>query len=284
MQMNVQLAPSGPSQVKGSSFYAAMRVLPQQQRDAMFAIYGFCRAVDDVADGESPRAMRLAELGRWRAEVDALFAGAPPPRLRALIEPVRKFGLARDDFQCVIDGVTMDAAADIRAPDLATLDLYCDRVACAVGRLSVRVFGMPTSDGALLASHLGRALQLTNILRDLDVDADRGRLYLPREILVAQGIDDTDPRKVLDHPKLGCGCSVVAAEARGHFSAAGRVMARYPLRIVRAPLLMAKVYQNLLDRLQRRGWAPRRRPVHTNRFTLLWILLRHGLIRTERRP
>ena len=96
----------------------------------------------------------------------------------------------------------MDVPQDIRAPDLATLDLYCDRVASAVGRLSVRVFGLPEDDGILLAHHLGRALQLTNILRDIDEDAGIGRLYLPREALLQAGIASDDPLMVISDPAL----------------------------------------------------------------------------------
>ena len=122
---------------------------------------------------------------------------------------------------------------DIRAPDQATLDLYCDRVACAVGRLSVRVFGIHGQDGTSLAFHLGRALQLTNILRDLDEDAAKGRLYLPREALLAAGIGEIDPATVLVYPALGKACATVAERARGHFIEAHRLMAKYPLSIVR---------------------------------------------------
>ena len=111
------------------------------------------------------------------------FRRAPPPRLRGLAGPVRDFALERKDFLAIIDGMEMDVVSDIRAPDLATLDLYCDRVASAVGRLCVKVFGMGPAEGRELAHHLGRALQLTNILRDLDEDAALGRLYLPREAL-----------------------------------------------------------------------------------------------------
>ena len=102
---------------------------------------------------------------------------------------MQAFGLQQADFLAVIDGMDMDVEADIRAPDLATLDLYCDRVAGAVGRLSIRVFGMEEAPGAELAHQLGRALQLTNILRDLDEDAAIGRLYLPRELLAQAGIE-----------------------------------------------------------------------------------------------
>src|SRR5215471_1001046 len=163
----------------GSSFYNAMRILPRVQRDAMFEIYSFCRQVDDIADSSGPRAVRREQLDRWRSDIDALYAGTTVPRTQGLLAPMRDFGLRREDFHAVIDGMEMDVVSDIRAPDDATLDLYCNRVASAVGRLSVRVFGMDEHDGVALAHHLGRALQLTNVLRDLDEDASLGRLYLP---------------------------------------------------------------------------------------------------------
>src|SRR5882672_8054152 len=190
----------------GSSFYNAMRILPRAQRDAMFQIYSFCRQVDDIADSSGPRAQRREHLDRWRADIDALYAGKPVPRTQGLIAPVRDFGLGAEDFHAVIDGMEMDVVADIRAPDDATLDTYCNRVASAVGRLSVRVFGMEEQDGIALAHHLGRALQLTNILRDLDEDATFGRLYLPAEALRDAGITATEPAAVLASPALGKVC------------------------------------------------------------------------------
>src|SRR5258707_5893131 len=193
----------------GSSFYNAMRILPRAQRDAMFQIYSFCRQVDDIADWSGPRAQRREQLDRWRADIDALYAGQPVPRTQGLIVPVRDFGLRAEDFHAVIDGMEMDVVADIRAPDDATLDTYCNRVASAVGRLSVRVFGMEEQDGIALAHHLGRALQLTNILRDLDEDAALGRLYLPAEGLRKAGIAAADPAVVLTSPMLGNVCARV---------------------------------------------------------------------------
>ena len=131
---------------------------------------------------------------RWRADIEALYAGAPRRRARrSLRTAVKRYGLRKEDFLTLIDGMAMDVAEDIRAPDLATLDLYCDRVASAVGRLSIKVFGMDEGPGFELAHHLGRALQLTNILRDLDEDAAIGRLYLPREYLTEAGIASSRP-------------------------------------------------------------------------------------------
>src|SRR5690349_12710656 len=185
----------------GTSFYWAMRLLPRQRREGMYAVYAFCREVDDIADDDAPPAQKQAALAVWRDEIEALYAGRPRHLVaRALRGPVAQFRLRREDFQAVIDGMEMDAAEDIRAPDLATLDLYCARVAGAVGHLSVHVFGDSSDAAHQVAESLGRALQLTNILRDLAEDAARHRLYLPREILERHGIRGAEPSAVLRHP------------------------------------------------------------------------------------
>lgn len=266
------------ARASGSSFYNAMRILPRAQREAMFEIYSFCRQVDDIADSRAPRDTRREQLDRWRADIDALYAGKPVARTQELLAPMRDFGLRREDFHAVIDGMEMDVIADIRAPDEATLDLYCNRVASAVGRLSVRVFGMGHQDGIALAHHLGRALQLTNILRDLDEDAMFGRLYLPREALQAAGIAATDPGAVLSSKALPAVCGRMVERAREHFAQADKIMARNPRRTVRAPRIMSEAYRLILDRLVARGWSPPRRPVHLPRTRLVWIIIRHAFI------
>jgi hypothetical protein len=116
--------------------------------------------------------------------------------------------------------VEMDARADIQGPSLKELELYCDRVACAVGRLCVRIFGMNDADGKALAHHLGRALQLTNILRDIDEDAAVGRLYLPKEALALANIETTDPTAVASSPQIGAACAFIVERAREHFTKA----------------------------------------------------------------
>jgi phytoene synthase len=254
-----------------------MRILPRLQRDAMFEIYSFCRAVDDIADSDDPRPVRHAQLARWRLDIDQLYSNAPPAPLARLAEAARAYELLREDFLSVIDGMEMDVEADIRAPTFTTLDLYCDRVASAVGRLSVRVFGMERIPGRQLAHHLGRALQFTNILRDLDEDAAIGRLYLPHEALQQARIVGTDPAVVLAHPALDEACGFLAARARTHFIEADQVMASVPRHTVRAPRVMAQVYRAMLDRMVARGWRAPRRRVRIGRPRLLWILLRHAV-------
>ena len=261
-----------------SSFYAAMRILPREQRDAMFQIYSFCRQVDDIADSEGPRPERLAALQKWRDDIDALYRGDPPERLWDYLASVRQFGLKREDFLAIVDGMEMDVPQDIRAPDLATLDLYCDRVASAVGRLSVRVFGLPEDDGILLAHHLGRALQLTNILRDIDEDAGIGRLYLPREALLHAGIASDDPLTVISDPALPGVCGPLAERARAHFEKADEIMNRNPRRAVRAPRIMSRYYRAILALLVSRGFASPRAPVRVNKMARIAILVRYALI------
>ena len=265
-------------QVSRSSFYAGMRVLPQAEREAMFAVYAFCRAVDDIADDvDRDAADRARALGAWRNDIAALFAGGPPGRAELVADAARDFHLAEADFIAVIDGMAMDTAGDIRAPDAAMLDLYCDRVASAVGRLSVRIFGMTDPAATDLAHHLGRALQLTNILRDIDEDAAIGRLYLPREHLQAHGIDATDPLLVAADPRLDGVARDVARDAHRHYAAAKAILAKRPQGHLFAPRLMAGVYSRTLAMMETAGWARPRTRAKLGRVALLWTVAKVGL-------
>ena len=261
----------------GSSFYFAMRIMPKEQREAMFEVYSFCKAVDDIADGDAPRPERLRELAAWRQKIDALYAGRVPEGLEALARVRNRFSLQKEDFLAIIEGMEMDSVEDIRAPDLDLLDFYCDRVACAVGRLSVRIFGMDEENGRDLAHHLGRALQLTNILRDIDEDAAIGRLYLPQDALRLAGIFATDPQSVVSHPCLGAACEFVVARAREHFAKSDEILARFPRRVARVPRIMEKAYEQTLENMIARGWSPPRHRVRLSRAQLFRIALRHVL-------
>lgn len=263
----------------GTSFYWAMRLLPRERRDGMYAIYAFCREVDDIADNSTPPAQKQAALAGWHREIDALYAGRPSQLVaRALAEPVDRYRLRREDFHAVIDGMEMDAAEDIRAPDLPTLDLYCGRVASAVGHLSVHVFGDSSPAAHTVADHLGRALQLTNILRDLHEDAERGRLYLPRENLERHRIASAEPLVVLRHPALPAVCHDVASLALMHFEKASEAMALCSRRAMRPAAIMAAFYRAILEALLRAGWRDPSRRIGLSKPHKLWLVLRHGLV------
>ena len=262
-----------------TSFYWAMRVLPPDRRYGMYAVYAFCREVDDIADGDEPVAEKLAALAQWRGEIAALYAGRPQRLVtRALIGPVQHYRLRRDDFLAVIDGMEMDAREALCAPDLATLDLYCARVASAVGHLSVHVFGDPGPAAHRVAESLGRALQLTNILRDLDEDARRGRLYLPRELLDRHGVRVTQPPEVLRHPALPAVCRDLAAMAERHFEDADAAMAQCRRRAMRPAAVMAAVYRATLRELLRSDWRDPAARVALPSRSKLWLVLRHGFL------
>jgi presqualene diphosphate synthase len=274
---------SAIKRARGSSFNAAMRILPRARREAMFEIYAFCRAVDDIADEAGPREARRQALAQWRQDIDMLYGRSRTRSqaregLEGLSQAIRAFGLRREDFDAVIDGMEMDVDSDIQAPEFATLDLYCDRVASAVGRLSVCTFGMPRAEGQDLAHHLGRALQLTNILRDLDDDAGMGRLYLPREDLRAAGISVNGPREVLTNPALALACAPTIARAKEHFAMAQEIMARCSRDSVRAPRIMADVYFAILTSLEKRGFAPPRPRIRAPRRRIVLAILRYGLL------
>jgi len=263
------------TQASGSSFYAGMRMLPKAEREAMYAIYGFCRVVDDIADDQQgDRPSRAVALDQWRRDLDALYAGHDPGQAAMVAEAVRRFNLDRADFEAVIDGMAMDVARDIRWPSMEELDLYCDRVASAVGRLSVRVFGMPHQPGIDLAYHLGRALQLTNILRDIDEDAAIGRVYLPAELLTGAGIMLTTPEEVAADPRIDQAVRPLAARAHDHYRAADAILSARPKGHLIAPRLMEAAYSKLLTRMEAAGWAPPRTRVRTNKLALLWTVAR----------
>jgi phytoene synthase len=236
----------------GTSFYHGMKILPPARRDAMYAIYAFCRVVDDIADDEGRDfAAKQQELEAWRQRIAALYRGeAEGPICRALREAVRMYHLRAEDFIAIIDGMEMDAGAPIIAPSLAELDLYCDRVASAVGRLSVRAFGDASPAADEVAHALGRALQLTNILRDVPEDAERGRLYLPRELLQAAQVP-FDPRAALQSPALARACAALAEMAENYFNAADAAMARCDRIAMRPARLMGASYRPLLVILRR---------------------------------
>ncbi len=237
-----------------TSFQTGMSVLPKARRNSMYAVYAFCRAVDDIADDSPSPEIAGRELQLWRHRIADLFKGIATDEITtALLPAIGTYGLVEKDFQDIIDGMEMDSVA-IVAPDAKTLDLYCDRVASAVGRISVRVFGDCSPDALMCAYHLGRAFQLTNILRDLAEDSDRGRLYLPRELLDKHGIALKDPKAVLQHAKLANVCHELAAQATTHYTSADAAIKKCPRSATLPSRIMRMCYGAILEKLIASDW------------------------------
>ena len=260
----------------GTSFYHGMKILPPERRDAMYAIYAFCRVVDDIADEEGRDfSAKQDELEAWRQRIAGLYehGEAECPISRALLSVVGDYHVRREDFIAIIDGMEMDAGEPIIAPPLAELDLYCDRVASAVGRLSVRVFGDSSPAADEVAHALGRGLQLTNILRDVAEDAERGRIYLPAEFLEDAGVTK-NPALILTAPALPQLCARVAEMAEQNFARAHAAMARCDAKAMRPARLMEASYRPLLDILRRRNFDYTQRRVTLPKWKKLILAAR----------
>jgi phytoene synthase len=255
-----------------------MRILPAERRHAMYAIYAFCRIVDDIADETGGFETKLAHLGAWRDRIAALYRGeAEDPVTRVLALAIPRFQLRAEDFIAVIDGMQADAETIIVAPGMAALDLYCDQVASAVGRLSVRAFGDTSPAADRVAYNLGRALQLTNILRDIQEDAERGRIYLPRDYLDEAGVP-ADPATIVRAPGLPSVCARLADRAHGYFRDAFAAMELCNQKAMKPARVMGATYNSLLSALERRGWQRLGQPVSLPKWKKLWIACRYGLL------
>ncbi|MBT3557824.1 MAG: presqualene diphosphate synthase HpnD [Rhodospirillales bacterium] len=262
----------------GSSFYWAMRRLDHERRDAMYAVYAFCREADDIADDTAPTGNKIVRLQDYRREVALIYGdGAKTPTGRALQGIIDIYDLDKRDMDAVIDGMMTDVAETVRITDMEDLRLYMDRVACSVGRLSNRIFGIEEPYRTNLATTLGEALQLTNILRDLDEDAARDRMYLPCTLLRAHGIDEGEPAQVLRHPKLDGVCTELAEMADAQFTTARELLAQVPPSQARPATMMLEAYNIILAKLQKRGWQFPRKPVAPNILERLRVIVRYGI-------
>lgn len=263
----------------GSSFYWALRLMPQNRREAMFHIYAFCREVDDIADGTDDAVTKMTRLEAWRDDVESLFgSGVPTPAVECLKPVVECYGLDKADMLAVIDGMQTDANDVVRMDDEAAFDLYLDRVASSVGRLSDKVFGVGGPAAERLAHHLGRALQITNILRDLDEDAGRNRLYLPLSLLRRHGIETDNPRVVLAHANLNGPLLELVNRAHGHYDQARAALVQLDRSKTRPARTMLALYRRVLEKVQARGLMRTDVRVRLSKLEKFWLVLRHGMV------
>lgn len=256
-----------------SSFSLGMKLLSRPRRQAMRAVYAFCRVVDDIADGELPLNEKRALLAEWREEIDRLYRGHPVSAIgQALLAPIRDYDLPRGEFLAMIEGMEMDAEGPIVAPTDAQLARYTRCVAGSVGLLSMRIFGAWKGEQSeRFALALADALQLTNILRDVEEDAAIGRLYLPRETLEETGAT-TDATRIATDPALPDVCAVVGARARDWFETARDGIRQHERLAVAPALAMFGVYEAYLRQMETAGFQ-RDRPVAMSKKSKLY----HGL-------
>jgi phytoene synthase len=262
----------------GTNFYYAFRTLPLEKRRAIYALYAFCRMVDDCVDEEGGEGE--AGLVRWLAEMRRAYAGRPETELgRELAETVARFPIPRACFEDVVAGCRMDLATR-RYATFADLRVYCQRVASAVGLASIEIFGYEDPSTREYAAELGLALQLTNILRDVAADASRDRLYLPLEDLARFEVEEAEllaVARAADAPRPQGLLPLLAFEAdraRSHYAAAARALPERDRRSMLAAEIMGAIYREVLE-----AWTRRGHPVGSPRVKLgkprkIWIALR----------
>ena len=236
-----------------SNLALAFVLLPRAKRDAMSALYAFCREVDDVADNEAaPAGERRERLAAWRADVRlACEAGHPRFPVNAELQPViARYGLKFEHFDELIRGVEMDLDVK-RYENYEQLELYCYRVASVVGLLSIEIFGYRNPACRDYAVYLGKALQLTNILRDVRTDAERGRIYLPATELARCQVREEEIRRFDYSSRFRELAASVAGRARGFYRRARETLPVEDRRAMVAAELMGSVYWRLLRKLER---------------------------------
>jgi 15-cis-phytoene synthase len=247
---------------RDTNFYYSFLVLPAEKRRAIIAVWDFCRAVDDAVDeiGDRDPASGAREVARWRQELSACFGGGDPSTTqgRALVPVIARFHLQREPFEALIEGVDMDLGSR-RYETFDDLYQYCIRVASAVGLICLDIFGAREPAARQYAIDLGVALQLTNILRDVAGDLERGRIYIPTADLRTAGCAESDLRaateaRTLTSPQVRTLLRLQAQRARDYYArAAAALPPRDANRLVAAEI-MAAIYREVLERIERRDY------------------------------
>ncbi len=245
-----------------SSFYWAIRLAPEPQRSGLFAIYAWCRHVDDIVDGPQPVDDKASALALWRDYFLNERSATVMDGESMMIAMTLGAAMAVHDmpptlFLRILDGMEMDLAGEMRAPTLAGLELYAHAVASAPGELCLNVLGWSGEQATYFSHVLGEAVQYTNILRDVEEDAAQGRLYIPLEALDAAGIHAQDPAIVLADKRFGNAWLALALMAEAKFHLAETLIPPPVLsRKISTALSMMSVYRLLWKRLRARGWQP----------------------------
>lgn len=241
----------------GTSFFWSMRFLPTAQRNAMYTIYAFCRHIDDIVDGNAPMAEKIDLLQAWREEMDNIFDKKVPTTEigRKIYKNCMRFKLPKEEFLHLIDSIGMDVPNPVQAPDLNKFYRYCRGVAGVPGSLTLRILGCKDEQIINdLATSLGNALQITNILRDVKEDALNNRLYIPKEYLEKAQITITDPMSVVVDKNLVVAREELARQAKENYDKADKLIPQLDKKISRHVRMIESIYRRYFDMMENRGW------------------------------
>ena len=255
----------------GSSFYYSFLFLPPERRRAITALYAFCREVDDVVDETSDAQLAATKLAWWRVEVANLFAGKPQHPVTRALEPLKdRFAITAERLSEIIDGMEMDLT-QTRYLDWPNLERYCYRVASVVGLLSAEIFGYGDRRTLDYAADLGMAFQLTNIIRDVGEDARRDRIYLPQDELARYGVPVADIAQARESENFQRLMEFQIERAFGFYRAAFSKLPPADRNTQRAGIIMAAIYQTLLEEIRADGCHVLKQRVSLTPVRKLWI-------------
>ncbi len=261
----------------GSSFYYSFLFLPPERRRAITALYAFCREVDDVVDEIKDQDVARTKLAWWSHEISELFHGSPQhPVARALAPAVKTFHLPESRFHEVIAGMEMDLSRN-RYDSFQDLTLYCHRVAGVVGLMAAEIFGRTQEATLDYAENLGTAFQLTNIIRDVGEDARRDRVYIPQDELERFGVDAADILHGRVSKRFTELIGYQIARARNFYARAFTALPDADRRAQRPGLVMAAIYQSLLNDIERQATSVLTRRASMTPIRKLWIAWRAWL-------
>lgn len=241
----------------GTSFFLSMRMLPSPKRHAMYTIYAFFRHIDDIVDGNAQPEEKLELINAWRQELDNIYDKKVPTTEigRKIYKNCMRFKLPKEEFIKMMDSISMDLPEPLQAPSLQKFNQYCRGVAGVPGSLTLRIFGC--EDEALiekLSTTLGRALQITNILRDVKEDAQAQRIYIPEELLEKAGITSREPESVLVDKNLAIAREELARIAEADYKEAFEQIKLLNKKAARPVRMIAYIYKRYFDIMKNRGW------------------------------
>jgi phytoene synthase len=256
-----------------SNFYYAFLFLSREKREAIYAVYAFCRSVDDVADGTASLEEKRLQLTEWRRELDRCYAGEPRhPITVKLAQSLRRFRIPKEHFEELIAGVEMDLTQN-RYRTFRDLYEYCYRVAGVVGLMCIEIFGYRNPKAKDYAINLGVALQLTNIMRDVRTDAARGRIYLPQEELARFGCREQELLQGCYTPAFLAVMGCMGTCARQYFQNARELLASEDRPALLAAEIMGAIYYRLLESIEASGYRVFDRTITLSIQKKVWLAL-----------
>ena len=261
-----------------SSFYWGMKILDKERRNAMFAVYAFCKKADSIADSNSLKKEKTKKINLLRGELNEIFKNNLNNNFgRALKFNIDKYKLNKKHFLDIINGVEMDINNIMICPNKKIFDLYCYRVAGAVGLISLKIFGEYNKKTITFGLYLANALQITNILRDIKQDKAMGRMYIPKEILNNVGIKKQKITFILKNQRFPEACKKLSSVADLNFQLAEEQLKFCSKKKLKSAILMMDTYKLLLKKLKKKGWESLEERVSLTKFEKFFLFIK-GII------